>query len=98
MNITRIDYTFNSDSCGGDDTAGAFAAWAEAELQRRYPAARVSVTADYRTSGHEAPARVDCDSDDYADEADAEEAVREVIAGLWEGWERAGWPGAAEAA
>lgn len=91
--ITRIDYTFNSDSCGDDDTAGAFASWAEAELQRRYPEAHVDVTADTCTSGHEQPARVDCDSDDYADEAAAEETVREEISRLWEQWERAGWPG-----
>lgn len=93
--ITRIDWTFNSDSCGDNETAGTFAAWAEAELQRRYPTARVDVTADDRTSGHEQPARVDCDSDDYADEAQAEDAVREEISRLWEQWERAGWPGAA---
>lgn len=86
--VTRIEYTFHADSCGDDASAGAFEAWAQVELERRYPDATIRVRADYRTSGAEPPVYVEFD------EADEDTIVAEVRE-LWTDWERADWPGAA---
>lgn len=37
--VSRIEYTFNADSCGDDETAGAFEAWAQASAD--WPGAAV---------------------------------------------------------
>jgi len=85
--VTAIDFAFSTDSCGDDATADAFAAWADAELRRRFPGARIAVRADPRTSG---PNIVNVSCDDISAEADARDVIRE----LWDDFGRADWPGA----
>lgn len=84
--VSRIEYTFNADSCGDDETAGAFEAWAQGELERRYPEATIRVRADYRTSGVQPPVYVECDA------GDTEEMIAAEVHELWADWERADWP------
>ena len=87
-NITSIKMTILEGNCFDDAHAKAFASWAEAELQRRYPAADVRVDLVVNTSGASPRASVDA-GDDYA----AEENVQDECDRLGEDWARAGWPG-----
>ena len=89
--VTRIEYTFHADACGDDATAGAFEAWAQGELERRYPSATIRVRASDRTSGEEPPVYVEFDEDD-------EDAIVAEVRELWSDWERANWPAEAAAA